>query len=49
MEVILSPELEAKLKAKAAQQGLDIQTLVREALEHLVTYDEWFFRQVQKA
>jgi predicted HicB family RNase H-like nuclease len=49
MEVNLSPELEAKLNRKAAQQGRDIQTLVQEAIERLVGYDEWYFRQVEKA
>jgi len=49
MEVNLSPELEAKLNLKAAEQGRDIQSLVLEAIEHLVTHDEWFFRQVEKA
>jgi predicted transcriptional regulator len=47
MEVILSPELEAKLKQKAAQQGRDSQSLVQEAVERLVSYDEWFFHQVE--
>ena len=45
MEVILSPELEAKLKEKAAQQGRDSQSLVQEAVERLVSYDQWFYRQ----
>jgi predicted transcriptional regulator len=48
MEVRLSPELEAKLHRKAAQQGRDSQSLVREAVERLVDYDEWFIREVEK-
>jgi predicted transcriptional regulator len=48
MEVNLSPELEAKLKRKAAEEGRDSQSLVREAIERLVSYDEWFIREVEK-
>jgi len=48
MEVNLSPELEAKLKRKAADQGRDSQSLVREAVERLVSYDEWFINEVEK-
>jgi predicted transcriptional regulator len=48
MEVNLTPELEAKLNRKAAQQGRDSQSLVQEAVERLVSYDEWFLREVQK-
>jgi len=48
MEVNLSPELEAKLKSKAAEQGRDSQSLVREAVERLVSYDEWFINEVEK-
>ena len=48
MEVHLSPELEAKLKRKAAEQGRDSQSLVREAVERLVSYDEWFIGEVEK-
>ncbi|MBZ5634196.1 MAG: toxin-antitoxin system antitoxin subunit [Acidobacteriia bacterium] len=48
MEVNLSAELEAKLKRKAAEQGRDSQSLVREAVERLVSYDEWFINEVEK-
>ena len=48
MEVNLSPELEAKLNRKAAQQGRDSQSLVQEAVERLVSYDEWFIREVER-
>lgn len=48
MEVNLSPELEAKLNRKAAQEGRDSQSLVQEAVERLVSYDEWFIREVEK-
>ena len=48
MVVHLSPELQAKLDRLAAQQGRDTETLVHEALERLVGYDEWFLREVEK-
>jgi predicted transcriptional regulator len=48
MEVSLSPELEAKLNRKAAEQGRDRQSLIQEAVERLVDHDEWFLRQVEK-
>ena len=47
MEVSLSPELEAKLNRKAAEQGRDSQSLVQEAVERLVDYGEWFIREVE--
>ena len=48
MEVKLSPELQAKLDRVAAQQGRDSESLVQEAVERLVGYDEWFIREVEK-
>ena len=48
MEVELSPELQAKLDRIASQQGRDSKSLVREAVERLVGYDEWFISQVEK-
>jgi predicted transcriptional regulator len=48
MEVKLSPELQAKLENIAAQQGRDSASLVHEAVERLVGYDEWFMRQVEE-
>ena len=48
MEVDLTPELEAKLTRLAAEQGRDTRALVREAVERLVNYDEWFVREVEK-
>jgi predicted transcriptional regulator len=47
MDVNLSPELEAKLNRKAAEQGRDSQSLIQEAVERLVDYDEWFIREVE--
>lgn len=48
MEVNLSPELQARLKQAAEQQGRDAESLVNEAVERLLRYDEWFVDQVEK-
>ena len=48
MEVHLTPELQAKLDRIAAQQGRDPQSLLYEAVERLVDYDEWFLEEVEK-
>jgi predicted transcriptional regulator len=48
MQVNLPPELQAKLDRIAAQQGRVPESLVNEAVERLVGYDEWFVRQVEK-
>jgi len=40
MESKLSPELEAKLGRKAAEQGRDRQSLVQEAVQRLVDHNE---------
>jgi predicted transcriptional regulator len=48
MELNLSPELKAKLERIAALQGRDTESLVHEAVERLVGYDEWFLSQVEK-
>ncbi len=48
MEIELSPELQAKLDRMASEQGRDSKSLVHEAVERLVGYDEWFTRQVEK-
>ena len=47
MEIELSPELQAKLDGIASQQGRDSKSLVHEAVERLVGYDEWFICQVE--
>jgi predicted transcriptional regulator len=47
MEIELSPELQEKLERMASQQGRDSKSLVKEAVERLVGYDEWFLRQVE--
>ena len=48
MEVNLSPELQAKLERVAEQQGRNTESIVREAVERLLGYDEWFVRKVEK-
>ena len=48
MEVNLSPELQARLKQVAEEQGRDAESLVNEAVERLLRYDEWFVAQVEK-
>jgi predicted transcriptional regulator len=48
MEVRLLPEVQAKLDRMATQSGRDTESLVREAVERLVDYDEWFIREVEQ-
>jgi len=48
MEVNLKPELQAKLEEVATQQGRDTHSLVEEAVQRLVDYDQWFVREVEK-
>ncbi len=48
MEIQLTPDLEAKLARLSAERGRDTQALVREAVERLVDYEEWFLRQVEQ-
>ena len=48
MEIELSPELQARLDRIASEQGRDSKSLVREAVERLAGYDEWFIREVEK-
>jgi predicted transcriptional regulator len=48
MEVILSPDQQAKLTRMAHQRGTDAEALAREAIERLLDYDDWFVREVEK-
>lgn len=48
MEVILPPDVHAKLTRMAQQRGIDAQALAREAIEKLVDCDDWFVREVEK-
>lgn len=44
----LKPDLQEKLARLANQQGRDSESLVVEAVERLVNYDEWFAQEVEK-
>ena len=48
MEVRLKPDLEARLSRLASEQGRDRESLVVEAVERMVNYDEWFIQEVEK-
>jgi predicted transcriptional regulator len=48
MEVNLNPDLLARLTRLAADRGSDADTLVQEAVERFVDYDEWFLREARK-
>jgi len=48
MEVHFTPELETKLSRMAAQPGRAAETLVKEAVERLVDYEESFLQEVDK-
>jgi predicted transcriptional regulator len=48
MEVPLSPDLHGELDNLAAQQGRSSQTLVAEAVEDMLNYDDWLAREVEK-
>ena len=48
MDVHFKPDLEAKLFRLATNQGRDAETLVLEAVERLVDYDDWFLQEVDK-
>jgi predicted transcriptional regulator len=48
MDVPLNPDLQAKLRRLAEQQGRASTALIVEAVERLVNYDEWFLREVDK-
>lgn len=48
MEVRFDPALQEKLTRAAAEQGRDSEALVVEAVERMLSYDEWFLREVDK-
>ena len=48
IDVPLNPDLQAKLSRLAAQQGRASEALVVEAVERMVSYHEWFLREVDK-
>jgi predicted transcriptional regulator len=47
MDVQFSPDVEAKLNRAAAEQGRNAESLVQEAVERLLNYDERFARRVE--
>ncbi|MHB8503768.1 MAG: CopG family ribbon-helix-helix protein [Candidatus Acidiferrales bacterium] len=48
MEVRFDPALQEKLTRTAAEQGRDSEALVVEAVERMLSYDEWFLGEVEK-
>lgn len=48
MEVILSPDVQAKLARIAQECGTEPQALAQKAIEPLVNYDDWFLTEVDK-
>gem|GEM_PF-276365 len=48
MEVQLTSDQQAKLTRMATEQGRAAETLVQEAVERFLNYDEWFWREVDK-
>jgi len=48
MEVRLNPDLQAKLSRLPTEQGRDNESLVVEAVERMVNYDEWPVHEVEK-
>jgi predicted transcriptional regulator len=48
MEVPLTPDQQAKLSRMASAQGRAAEALVQEAVDHLLNYNDWFLREVDK-
>jgi predicted transcriptional regulator len=48
MEVRFDPALQEKLTRVASEQGRDSESLVVEAVERMLSHDEWFLREVEK-
>lgn len=48
MEVQFTPDQQAKLSRMAAAQGREAETLVQEAVERLLGYEEWFSQEVDR-
>jgi predicted transcriptional regulator len=46
--VHLELDVQAKLARIAAERGRDAETVVKEAIERFVDYDEWFLREAEK-
>jgi predicted transcriptional regulator len=48
MEVNLSPDLETRLSRMACREDRTAEMLIREAVEKLVTYEDWFLGEVDR-
>jgi predicted transcriptional regulator len=48
MQVNFPQELQDRIDRAAAAQGCDSQSLVCEAVERSLDYDQWFLREVEK-
>jgi len=48
MEVHFDRHLEEKLARAAAEQGRESESLVIEAVERMLSYEDWFLREVEK-
>lgn len=48
MNVSLSPDQDARLKALAQQRGADADAVLRDLLERALSYEEWFSGEVEK-
>src|SRR5258708_25331652 len=48
MEILLTPEKEAKLNQLAARSGKNTTELVQEAVDRLLDYECWFIQEVEK-
>ena len=47
MEVQFTPDKQAKLSRIAAAQGLATEALVQEAVDRLLSQEEWFSQEVE--
>ena len=48
MEVQFTPNQQAQLSRMAAAQGRAAETLVQEAVDRLLSHEEWFSREVDR-
>ena len=48
MEVQFTPDQQTQLSRLAEAQGRAAESLVQEAVERLLSHDEWFSREVDK-
>lgn len=48
MQVQLTSEQEMQLSRMADAQGRAVESIVQEAVERILSYDDWFLREVDK-